>query len=113
MTIRDKIKPFVIVDYEVGGTLQLYSVEDYKQEIFDTRKAEGFTGSASDWLALAKLFVEEEMPDIADEIQFETDADMFTVYADDCVLLEAFASRFKSALDDEAFIYPFFNRISK
>jgi hypothetical protein len=112
MTIRDKIKPFVIVEYETGGTLQLYSVEDYKQELFDTRKSEGFVGSALEWHALAELFMNEEMPDIADDVHFETDADMFTVYADDCVLLEAFAMKFKAALDDDDYIYPLFGRLS-
>lgn len=111
MTIRDKIRPFVIVEYETGGTLQLYSVEDYKRELFDSRKSEGFTGSSAEWHMLAELFVREEMPDILDDIQFETEADMFTVYADDCVLLESFAMQFKAALDNDEYIYPLFMRL--
>lgn len=111
MTIRDKIKPFVIVEYETGGTLQLYSVEDYKSELFDSRKSEGFTGSSTEWRMLAELFAAEEMPDILDDIEFETETDMFTVYADDCVLLESFAMQFKAALDNDEYIYPLFMRL--
>ncbi|MCD7731417.1 MAG: immunity 51 family protein [Oscillospiraceae bacterium] len=111
MTVRDKIKPFVIVDYNIGGALHLYSVEDYKQEIFDTRKAEGFTGTAAQWHALAELFVAEEMPDLIGDIEIESESDILTIYADDCTLLEAFAVKFKAALDDDELIYPLFNRL--
>lgn len=111
MTIRDKIKPFVIVDYTDGAVLQLYSVEDYKQEIFDTRKHDGFTGNGHDWTDLAKLFIAEEMPDISDEICFDSDAGMFMVYADDPLILEALAVNFKAALDNDDYIYPMFRRL--
>lgn len=112
MTIRDKIKPFVIVDFDEGASLQLYSVEDYKQELFDTRKDEGFTGNGYDWTRLAELYIAEKCPHIAAEIQLDPDYGMFTVYADSAELLEQFALDFKAALDDDDFIYPFFLRLS-
>ncbi len=108
MTIRDRIKPFVIVDFEEGASLHLYSVEDYKIELFESRKTEGFTGNGYDWTALAKKFIDEEMPDIMDELEFEPDYGLFTVHSDSAILLEAFAMRFKAALDDNEYIYPFF-----
>lgn len=108
MTIREKIKPFVIVDFAEGASLQLYSVEDYKQELFDSRKDEGFTGNGYDWTRLAEHFIAEKCPQIAKEIQFDPDYSMFTVYADSAELLENFAADFKAALDDDDFIYPFF-----
>lgn len=111
MTIRDKIKPFVIVDFDEGASLQLYSVEDYKQELFDSRKDEGFTGNGYDWTRLAELYIAEKCPHIAEEIQFDPDYGMFTVYADSAALLEQFAADFKAALDDDDFIYPFFLRL--
>lgn len=113
MEIRDKIKPFTIVEYDCGATLCLYSVGDYKQEIFDTRVEDGFSGNGYDWTALAKLFIDEEMPDIKDDIQFDPDAGMFTVCADDAILLESFAVKFKSALDDDDYIYELFKRVVK
>lgn len=113
MEIRDKIKPFAIVDYDCGSTLCLYSVCDYKQELFDTRVDDGFTGNGYDWTLLAKLFVEEEMPDIMDDIEFDPDADMFTVCADDAIILESFASKFKAALDDDDYIYALFKRVKR
>lgn len=111
MTIRDKIKPFVIVDFVEGASLQLYSVEDYKQELFDSRKDEGFTGNGYDWTQLAERFIAEKCPHIAEDIQFDPDYGMFTVYADSAELLEQFAADFKAALDDDDFIYPFFLRL--
>lgn len=111
MTIRDKIKPFVIVDFDEGASLQLYSVEDYKQELFDVRKDEGFTGNGYDWTRLAEMYIAEKCPDIAGEMQFDPDYGMFTVYADSAELLEQFALDFKAALDDDDFIYPFFLRL--
>lgn len=113
MTIRDKIRPFTIVDYEVGGTLTLYSVEDYKQEIFDTRKDEGFTGNAYDWIMLAEAFARDNMPDVLDDIAFEPESDILTVYADDSVLLESFAMQFKQALDNDEYIYPLFKSLER
>ena len=113
MTIRDKIRPFTIVDYEVGGTLTLYSVEDYKQEIFDTRKDEGFTGNAYDWIMLAEAFARDNMPDVLDDIAFEPESDILTIYADDSLLLEAFAMQFKQALDNDEYIYPLFKSLER
>ena len=112
MTIRDKIRPFTIVDYAEGGTLTLYSVEDYKQEIFDTRKAEGFTGNAYDWIRLAQAFIDDRMPEINGCIAFEPESDILTFYADDSSLLENFAFRFKQALDTDDYIYPLFRGLS-
>lgn len=112
MTIRDKIRPFTIVDYAEGGTLTLYSVEDYKQEIFDTRKDEGFTGNAYDWIMLAEAFARDNMPDVLEDIAFEPESDILTIYADDVILLESFAMQFKQALDNDEYIYPLFNTLS-
>lgn len=111
MTTRDKIKPFVIVDYDLGAALHLYSVEDYKHELFDTRKDEGFTGCGYDWTELAELFIQDRMPDIADDIQFDPEYSMFTANADDSIILEAFGSAFKAALDDDFYILRLFNQL--
>lgn len=111
MTIRDKIRPFTITDYGDGAMLTLYSVEDYKQEIFDTRVDEGFTGSAEDWMRLAQLFISENMPELLEDIQFEPDADILTIYADDTIRLESLAVQFKHALDNDEYIYPLFRQL--
>ncbi len=112
MTIRDKIRPFTITDYGSGAMLTLYSVEDYKQELFDTRVDEGFTGSAEDWQRLAQLFISENMPELLEDIQFEADADILTIYADDTIRLESLAIQFKNALDNDDYIYPLFKQLT-
>ena len=62
---------------------------------------------------LAEAFARDNMPDILEDIAFEPESDILTIYADDCVLLESFAMQFKQALDNDDYIYPLFKSISR
>ena len=104
-----KIEPFKYDD-EDKYTLWL-GVGYYKVEIFDSREEEGFEGNGYDWESLAKVFVDEKMPEIKDKIEYySSEADTFVVVFSEKSALEEFALAFKAACEDEPLIMDLFSR---
>jgi tetratricopeptide (TPR) repeat protein len=103
------IKPFRIISYETGNSL-LLDVGSYKNELFEIRQDEGFEGNGYDWASLAKVFLEEKKPELADSIGFDPEGSMFCAYSDDLDLLYEFAYVFHSACEDNDLIIDLFSR---
>jgi len=106
----EKIKPFRFIDHDSGRVSLILNVGSYKEEIFQTRAEEGFEGNGYDWGSLAAVFLEERMPQLADRIRFDPEADMFCAYSDNREALQSFAIGFKEACEDDAVIRDLFSR---
>ncbi|WP_341282995.1 Imm51 family immunity protein [Paenibacillus sp. FSL H8-0537] len=78
--------------------------------MFDTRAEEGFQGSGYDWGSLAAVFLEEKAPELAEQIHFDPEADMFCVYSSNRKALMNFALAFKAACEDHDLISDLFTR---
>lgn len=106
------IKPFFWVDGKDGGaSVCMSDVGDYQQAIFDSRADEGFEGSGYDWQSLARVFLEEKMPELAEIIQFDSESSMFCAYVDsDTAALKRFILAFKAACEDHELILDLFSR---
>lgn len=112
MTIKEletQIQPFFWVDHDKTASVCL-SAGGYKDAIFEARAEEGFLGNGYDWGSLAKVFLDEKMPHLAEVIRFDPEAGMYCVYSSDKAALREFALGFKAACEDEALIMDLFSR---
>ncbi|QJD88006.1 hypothetical protein HH215_05825 [Cohnella herbarum] len=105
----ESLLPFKWVVHANSVSLIL-SVGSYKNEVFAERADEGFEGNGYEWGSLAAIFIEEIMPELAAQIQFEPKASMFCAYSTDGEALERFALGFKAACEDDALIRDLFSR---
>ena len=70
------IQPFFWVEH--GSTYSVcLNVGEYKADIFQVREDEGFKGNGYDWESLARVFVEEQVPELSDKINFDSEGSMF------------------------------------
>jgi len=104
-----KIKPFFWVEHTTSASVCL-NVGEYKVEIFQTREDEGFEGNGYDWGSLAKVFLEEQRPELIGVIKFDPEAGMFCIYSSDKESLKYFILSFKEACEDDVLIQHLFSR---
>lgn len=50
-----------------------------KEHLFEERSEEGWTGNGYDWSSIAQVIVAEQMPNIAEELEFDPEGGMFSV----------------------------------
>lgn len=106
---EEAIKPFTWSEYEGSYSLLLVTGE-YKAEVFRRRREEGFSGTGYDWASLADVFLTEKTPELADQIDFDPEADTFCAYSTDEASLKSFALAFKAACEDRKLIQDLFSR---
>lgn len=104
----DSIAPFFWVEQDVGASVGL-ATGDYLQDLFTAR---GLTGSAADWDRLAQLFLQEQNAGLRHKLEFDSQEDLFSVYAKDEEALEQFIDTFRAACEDEDVIAPLLDRLS-
>ena len=107
--------PFTLLAFDedpqnVRGSLIYYPDGEYRQEVFDTREEEGFEGNGYDWASLALVFLEEEMPELSDAIDFDPEGSMFCAYSSKMDALAKFALGFKEFCDDIESMKDLFSR---
>ncbi|MDR2966412.1 MAG: immunity 51 family protein [Methanobacteriaceae archaeon] len=104
-----KIEPFKLISYDSGNSF-LLTVGEYKTEIFEKREDEGFEGNGYDWASLAKVFLDEKLPDLKDKIGFDPEGSMFCAYCNDLNALKEFAIGFYNACENKDLIEDLFSR---
>lgn len=109
MNFEKRIKPFWWND-ENGSFAVCLNVGDYKPEIFESRADEGCEGNGYDWEALARVFLEEKYEEFLEDIEFDSEAGLFSIYCDDPVILKKFILAFKEACEDTDLILDLFSR---
>ena len=110
MTFKEQIAPFSWVEHDKSFSLLLYKVGEYKNEIFETRVDEGFEGGGYDWESLARVFLNEKMPKLAEIVKFDSEASMFCAYSENAESLKLFAIEFKTACENDKLICDLFSR---
>jgi hypothetical protein len=109
MEFEDKIKPFFWVEHENSVSVCL-NIGEYKAAIFQTRDDEGFEGNGYDWESLAKVFIDEKMPEQNGIIEFDSEAGMFCAYSSNAEALKTFIVSFKDACENDELINDLFSR---
>jgi len=108
----DQIKPFLWHIHDDGSaSVTLYMSENYKKTLFQTRKKDGFKGSGDDWEALAKAFVARVLPDLRQNIEYDSEYLMFCAYSTDILALKRFIMEFKEACENDALIADIFSQV--
>lgn len=103
------IQPFYWVKYKNSFSVCL-NVGEYKAEVFQAREDEGFEGNGYDWESLARIFIEEQAPNLTESIDFDSEGSMFCAYSEDKEALKEFILQFKKACENEALIMDLFSR---
>ena len=103
--LNKQLQPFNFMVFDEGTqdvwpSLVLWLNEDYKQNVFDTRKEEGFIGNGYDWNSLAIVFLEEKMPELVDILSFDSDEGLFSIGSEEVEAVKRFALGFKAMCDD-------------
>ena len=105
-----KIKPFFWVEQDTSFDLCL-SAGDFKYEIFLAREEDGFLGNGYDWGSLARVFVDEKMPELKGEIDLDgSEAGTFVANSTNAEALQKFALGFRAMCDDDAVMSDLFSR---
>ena len=102
-----EIAPFFWVEYK-GGCSVCLNAGTYLQEVFDA--AGDFEGGGYDWASLAQVFLEERLPALAEKIEFDPEADLFSACSQDGQALRSFIQAFKGACEDRALILDLLSR---
>ena len=110
MDFNETIKPFFWVEHKESYSVCLDADGVFKQEVFDMRGDEGFLGNGYDWGSLAVVFLEEQMPELVNEVSFDPEAGMFCAYSGNKEALEKFVLAFRAALDNDKLIKDLFSR---
>ena len=90
-----EIKPFYWVNLSTGASVCLTVDEGYLQDIFEAHADDGFIGNGYDWASLAHTFLNEKCPELREKINFDPEADMFSVHSEDKQALANFILLFK------------------
>lgn len=106
---KELIKPFFWVENKNSVSVCL-NVGDYNAELFETREDEGFEGNGYDWVSSAKVFLEEQKPELIEFIKFDSEADMFCVYSSNPDALKSFIIAFKETCENATLIQDLFSR---
>jgi len=106
---KEAINPFKWIEDDGQFTVCL-DVGEYCDDLFKIRESEGFIGNGYDWESLALVFLEDKMPKLEDELEFDSEAGMFCVYSENKKALEKFILGFKEACEDKEVIKDLFSR---
>ena len=71
--------PFFLIDGSCTALVLLDSSFEEKAHIFQERAEEGWTGNGLDWDSVAQVIIAEQLPHLAEELTFTSDADIFSV----------------------------------
>ncbi|MFJ1560716.1 Imm51 family immunity protein [Streptomyces mirabilis] len=86
MDTRD-LAPFLLedIEFDPGHSLRL---TDWA-ELVPVLQAAGREGNGYTWEGIARLLVTRDMPDVADQLEHDSESGMFAVYSSDREVLEA------------------------
>lgn len=107
--MKETLKPFFWVEHDSSVSLCL-NVSEFKAEVFDSRADEGFEGNGYDWGSLIRVYMHEKTPHLAEDIDFDPEADMFVAYSKNPAALEEFALGLRAMCDDDDLIMDLFSR---
>jgi len=112
LKMNEQLTPFFWTEHESSTSLCHY-VGGFKDEVFALRADEGFEGGGYDWEQLAIVFLNEKMPELKNEINFDSEASMFCAYienSEDINNFKKFALGFRNMCDNEEMMKDLFSR---
>ena len=95
-----KIKPFEWNEDE-GNISLLLNTGGYRQNLFDSLSEKGYSGNGYEWESLAQMFIKENMPEVLDSIQFDSEAGLFCLHSNNNRAIKKFALAFSNFCENE------------
>ena len=83
-----------------AGRLRLFSGWNKRRAHRWACTRQGLQGTGFDWDQLAKRYVEEQAPALKGKLEFDSQKDLFSVYARDEAALRTFIRGFREACED-------------
>ncbi|SFB12246.1 Immunity protein 51 [Collimonas sp. OK607] len=71
--------PFILIDGDFKVLVLFDSHFEEKAHIFKERAEEGWTGNGCDWNAVAQAVIAERFPQLANEVIFESNTNLFLI----------------------------------
>ncbi len=91
--------PFCWREKENGEyAVVLYREEEYKTDIFEERKLQA---DGCNWQRLSKKFIESEMPEAEEHVDFDSDKETFYAYSNRKDMLYRFMTGLKALTEDD------------
>jgi hypothetical protein len=97
---RSTYKPFTLM---TGKHQSLFmSDKDMVDRInvFEERASEGWLGNGYDWTSIARVILDEKLPDLKDKLEFDPEGGMFSV-SGPVEALKRLGGEMKAAFDNE------------
>ena len=99
MAIKESIGPLALMEHEGGQYSLVLSDLDYRAEVFEEKDHEP---SGYAWEGVVQLLLQERAPELADRVEFDSEAGMFCAYGTDAAALRTVAGLVQETLDDPA-----------
>ncbi|MBR1737283.1 MAG: hypothetical protein IJ736_09750 [Firmicutes bacterium] len=96
-----EFEPFAYYKDDGKYCVTLISDGEYRQNLFDEFKDDGWLGSGDDWEHLAEIYIHENMKEDLKEIKFDSEAGMFAAYFKRARTAKKFLKGFKKACEDD------------
>lgn len=109
MDIKERIEPFIFIEYENNYTLILTELL-YKYDVFKKRIKKDFDGNGFAMRCLAKTFIEKKLPEAKDIIKYDHESNMFCAYCNDKEIMIKFAYSFHDMCEDDKSIRKLFSK---
>lgn len=106
---KANIGPFMLIEHD-DSTSVILCVGEYRHDIFLEREEEGFVGSGYDWASLASVFLDERMPELAEDVRMDPEGDMFCAFSKNRAALRAFVVAFHAMCEDVEAMRSMFSR---
>lgn len=71
--------PFILIDGNFKALVLFDAHFEDRAHIFKERAEEGWTGNGYDWNAVAQAVIAEQLPQLADEFTFDSDANLLSI----------------------------------
>src|SRR5258706_1901748 len=101
--------PFVLLTGEYQSLILSDDDMEARFNIFEEKADEGWQGNGYDWTSIAKVVVDEKMPDLKDEFDFEPEAGMFSA-SGSLEALKRLGEEMKKVFDHEDSLRDFLSR---
>jgi len=76
---KTTFSPFILIDGNFKALVLFDSHFADRAYIFKERAEEGWTGNGCDWNAVAEVVIAEQLPQLADEFTFDSDANLLSI----------------------------------
>ena len=100
MTDKETYHPFILMDDEYRSLFMSDRHMVSKQHLFHERAEEGWEGNGYDWTSIARVLVDESLPQLNGDVSFDPEAGMFSAQGS-LDTLQTLGAEMKAVYEDD------------